>query len=241
MYKKYHALKGPTPDNTGPHPSPEPENETENENENNKRKAKDEHDSTRDAKKLRHEEGLPSDSKGTTTFDREEPRRSDFKSVDQICSNAWLLLFTSVTVKERYRRQGLGTLLVQALLQQVIARAQAECAQGAEKRIVLAFAEPRSLVPAPDDRDDVDLVSGAVDEPDDEAAQKKLDAFTQSQEMQRREDIERGVPFWKSLTFEPISGDATFFMWSPASETAPSLFKRGSKFSSGDGAATIVD
>lgn len=242
LYKEYHALKKPTA-KTRSKPAAEPKNK--------KRKAKDKNDPAHSAKRSRH--------KDSSSDDECEPRKPA-PSPDQVRANrAWLLLFTKIVVDDSKQRQGIGTMLVQAIMQDVIAKARDK------KRIVLAFTEPRSLLLSPPE-DDIPPDSDSDSDSDDEFP--RVD--TSSRERQRLlewrlfktlfmektvadEHRERAVQFWKSMGFERVEPDewyleydglkppSSFFIWSPALERAPSLFTRGSTFSTSDKGAVIVE
>lgn len=180
-----------------------------------------------DSRKLMHEvfdwprAGLHTINKGVK-FLQQFDMDYDFleEELDDIRDHAWIVLFRSVHVDEKYQRQGVGTALVRALVQQISRLAQLE------ERPVLAFTKleksallhPQEMRSSPagglspnESRD--------PERPERNLREAKIQAF-----------------FWQSLAFERLNDghlfakDLDWLVWSPRARNAALLFERAAAF-----------
>lgn len=145
------------------------------------------------------------------------------EELDDIRDYAWVILFRHVHVEEPSRRQGVGTALVRALVQEIVKLAQVE------DRPVLAFtrlAKSAVLHPETSSRD--------IRPPSPSLSPPPLADFPAS-ESKREKDIQEAKIeglFWHSLAFERLNDgqlfarDLDWLMWSPRARNAALLFER---------------
>lgn len=135
------------------------------------------------------------------------------EELDDIRDHAWIILFRSVHVDEKYRRQGVGTALVRASVQEIARLAQLE------ERPVLAFAKLEVSALRPDAR----------------SSSSPPGLFPERRERQLQEAKVQAL-FWQSLAFERLNDgqlfakDMDWLVWSPKARNAALLFERAAAF-----------
>lgn len=125
-------------------------------------------------------------------------------------ANAWLVLFEDIHVEDDLRRRGMGTMLVRAIMAEVIKRATQE------GRTVFAFIKHINFIPD----------------------NKRLDSFLLRPRRRKKVAKEKGSVemFWESLAFERLNNghlfpsDLDWLFWSPRSRNSSLLFERGAVF-----------
>lgn len=147
------------------------------------------------------------------------------EELDDIRDYAWVILFRHVHVGEDCRRQGVGTALVRALVQEIVKLAQLE------DRPVLAFtkaAKSAVLHPETSSRD-IRPPSPSLSPAPPPAAD-----FPSSESKREKDLLEAKVQglFWHSLAFERLNDgqlfakDLDWMIWSPRARNAALLFER---------------
>lgn len=150
------------------------------------------------------------------------------EELDDIRDDAWVLLFRHVHVEPDFRRQGVGTALVRALVQEIVKLAQLE------ERLVLVFtkmAKSATVLPQPASTRDICLPCASLSPPPFPLPR----ADFPSSESKREKGIQRAkvqALFWHSLAFERLNDgqlfakDLDWLVWSPRARNAALLFER---------------
>lgn len=146
------------------------------------------------------------------------------EELDDIRDYAWVILFRHVHVEEPFRRQGVGTALVRALVQEIVKLAQVE------DRPVLAFtrlAKSAAVLHPETGSRDLRPPSPSLSPPP--------PADFPASESKREKDIQEAKVqglFWHSLAFERLNDgqlfarDLDWLLWSPRARNAALLFER---------------
>lgn len=160
------------------------------------------------------------------------------EELDDIRDYAWVILFRHIHVEQDFRRQGVATALVRALVQEIVKLAQFE------ERPVLAFAklattsaaglrpEARNIGPPGPPSPRLSLSPADAD----------ADADAACLESKSEKDIQQAklqgglllllLLFWHSLAFERMNDgqlfakDLDWLLWSPRARNAAMLFER---------------
>ncbi|KAJ4396282.1 hypothetical protein N0V93_000501 [Gnomoniopsis smithogilvyi] len=134
------------------------------------------------------------------------------EELEDVRDHAWVVLFRSIHVNEKYRRQGVGTALVRAFVQEISRLAQLE------ERPVLAFTKLEKSALRPEMRSSSPGLS----------PNGRRDGQIQEAKVQ--------TLFWQSLAFERLNDgqlfakDMDWLVWSPRARNAALLFERAAAF-----------
>lgn len=145
------------------------------------------------------------------------------EELDDIRDYAWVIFFLHVHVEQDFRRQGVGTALVRALVQEIVKLAQLE------DRPVLAFTKLAKSAASHPETGSRDMwpPSPSLSPP----PPADFPASESKREMDIQEAKVQGL-FWHSLAFERLNDgqlfakDLDWLIWSPRARNAALLFER---------------
>lgn len=156
------------------------------------------------------------------------------EELDDIRDYAWVLLFRHIHVEQDVRRQGVGTALVRALVQEIV-----KLAHQLEERPVLAFVKSlgKSAVSRPlaAETRDIRPPSPSLSPSPPPSAPALFPADAPCPESTPEKDIQEAKIqgfFWQSLAFERLNDgqlfakDLDWLLWSPRARNAAMLFER---------------